>query len=34
VFLADHLPEAGAINVDPELESESVDPNTGDEPLF
>jgi len=33
-FLEGHVPEAGAVAMDPELEGESVDPATGDEPLF
>ncbi len=33
-FLEGHLPDAGSIAVDGELEGESVDPTSGDEPLF
>jgi penicillin-binding protein 1A len=33
-FLEGHLPEAGSSTVDGELEGESVDPTTDDEPLF
>jgi membrane carboxypeptidase/penicillin-binding protein len=33
-FLEGHLPEAGTSAADRELEGESVDPTSGEEPLF